>query len=161
MRASAPVPFHRGRSTLVLCLLGAMSCSNVTGSDDRVSAVAILQHYESPPRVELPVIATAGDPFEVVIETYGELNCILAGETKVRHLDDRRVEITAFDVFLIPGPGSACTLRPVPRRHAVRIFFDSPGDARILIRGRAYAGGFPWQSGDLVELEFPVTITVD
>jgi len=144
----------------VLVLVLATSCTDVSGPD-RVSNVGILEHFESPPRIEVPTTATVGEPIEVAIETYGELHCILLGETMVRRVDDLRFEITPLDVFLIPGPGSACTTRLVVRRHVARIAFDRPGVGRIVVRGRRFAGGFPSQSGVLFEIERTLTITID
>jgi hypothetical protein len=144
----------------VLVLTLATSCTDVSGPD-RVSNVGILEHYQSPPRIELPTTATVGESIEVAIETYGVLGCTLPGETMVRRVDDLRFEITPIDVFLIPGPGPACPSRLVTRRHVARISFDRPGVGRVVVRGRSFGGGSYSQSGELFELERALTVTID
>jgi hypothetical protein len=144
----------------VLVLTLATSCTEVSGPD-RVSNVGILEHLQSPPRIELRTRATVGEPIEVAIETYGTLGCILLGETMVQRMDDLTLEVTPIDVFLIPGPGSACPSRLVTLRHGARISFDRPGVARVVVRGRRFAGGSYSQSGELFELERALTITID
>ncbi len=153
-------PWRVASSAGFLALLLSISCTDVSGPD-KVSSLAILEYLEHPPRIEVPPTAIIGEPIEVAIETYGELSCILLGETMVERVDDLRFEITPFDIFVTPGPGGACTSRLVTRRHVVSISFDRPGVGRIIVRGRAYSGGQPSQNGELVEFERALTVTID
>lgn len=144
----------------VLILMLATACTDVSGPD-RVSNVGILEHFESPPRIELPTTATVGVSMDVAIETYGGLGCTLPGETMVRRVDDLRFELTPIDVYSIPGPGAACPSRLVTLRHVARISFDRPGVGRVVVRGRSFGGGSLSQSGEPFELERALTVTID
>jgi hypothetical protein len=137
-----------------------MSCTDVTGSD-HVSGIGILEHFENPPLIEAPTNAIVGEPVEIAIETYGGLGCVLLGETMIRRVSDLKYEVTPFDLFVIPAPGSACPSRLVTQRHVVNLSFDRPGVGRVVVRGRTYAGGVPSQSGEIIELERALTVTID
>ena len=106
-----------------------VSCSLITGSDsDRVRKLGVIATSgdNGSPRIRLQV---EGRRVTVTAATYGD-GCYTAGDTElaVRGLE---AEITPYD----HAAGRVCTRELRIFEHRVTVAFESPGTARVRIRG--------------------------
>lgn len=111
----------------------------------------VIEFYSETARVELPGAVRAGEPFTVVVTTYGN-GCVSPADTEVR-VRGRVAEVTPYDHDQARAPGgAACTdqLNVFPHRATVR--FDTPGPARVRVHGRREPGS------EAVTVERPVVV---
>lgn len=141
-----------------LCILftswSAVSC-DLTGPE-WITRPGYLEHFSSPPLVDLPQEARIADSLAIVVDTYGS-GCTRAGETLVEYPEPMIVSITPLDTY--PGPGSegACPTSLNTFRHEANVSFNGVGEAMVLIRGRRLSG----EGEEELVLERSLTITAN
>lgn len=86
------------------------------------------------PVLEAPDTATAGVPFEVIVNTYGADGCWRAAGAEITATGST-AEITPYDIDANPQTAMCImAVRRLPR--SVRISFSTPGEGLIRVTGR-------------------------
>lgn len=94
---------HRWITLAALASLGA-GCTNALEVTE-VKRIGTIVHYEDPLLITTPDTVTAGDPFEVVVRTYGG-GCVEKGEVAVQQ-EGLSVDVTPWDLVR-EGEGLNC-----------------------------------------------------
>jgi hypothetical protein len=106
------------------------ACDGILGLDGERQQLGVISFYNDPVVVEAPDTVTRGQPFIVIVRTYGG-GCISQGPTEVR-VDDLRATVTPFD---INSGGHVCTRELRLFRHEAPIEFARSGTATLVFRG--------------------------
>ena len=146
MRRSAPIP--------ILVLLGAAACTTPTAPltsgalrleqplpEPGTSAlrVALVSFTTDPFLVEAPSSATAGQPFDVVVTTYGG-GCI-GEDTTVVDVSEHHADIVPYQRVYRPPQGNfGCTMELRITRRQVHVVIGQAGRATVRVIGRASPG---------------------
>lgn len=132
-------PRHAPIALACLLALAAAACDGGLSGPRDVSRLGILEfHGDSRNVVTAPDTATAGEPFDVTVLTYGG-GCDQKGETRVESADGV-VVITPVDVF-VEGEDVVCPAILRRFEHAARVSFDEVGTGEIRVRGRRVPPG--------------------
>ena len=86
---------------------------------------------------EVPSEATAGVPFEIELWTQGG-GCVRTADTVEVSVDGSTAVVTPYDVYSFTG---FCLGDLLLFTHRADIVFDSPGQARVIVR---YSNSEPW-----------------
>lgn len=125
------------RSLPHVLTLGALACGDPTGPDGRATPGLLLTGDAPMTSLVAPETARAGERFDVTVSSFGSGNCTRPARDQVR-VTGLRAEIRLYDFQ--GGAATGCTrdLRQFPR--TVRLTFDRPGRAEIVVIGRDGAG---------------------
>jgi len=118
------------RAGALLLLFAAAACSPTDA--DTFRAPGILELYQTLAETAVPATAVVGQPFQVVVHTFGPNGCFSAGNTEVVKTATA-VEISPFD--LVRQGSGACNDLVYELRHEVQIVFSQPGTAMVRFHG--------------------------
>ena len=91
-----------------------------------------LEYYGGPFQASVPATATAGEPFDVTVVTYGA-GCIEKGETTVQ-VDGLQTAIRPYDVDTQPASGD-CPAILRAHEHNASVTFAEAGEAKVVFYG--------------------------
>ena len=100
------------------------------GPSERVFGT--LEYYGGPFQATVPATATAGEPFDVTVVTYGG-GCIEKGETTVR-FEGLQAEIRPYDFDTQPASGD-CPAILRAHGHTASVMFAEAGEAKVVFYG--------------------------
>ena len=130
------------------CLVVSQACSD----DSYEVELAVVETVVNPFAIEAPADARSGEPFEVVLTTYGG-SCTSVEETEVTAQADT-ASITPYNRVRV---GSNCPKNIEFVLHRARLMFDTPGSKTIVVYGKKDPGG---ASGVLTDVSHTVQVTV-
>lgn len=119
------------RLLLGIVLLAA-ACSDPAGPDSVTLELGELSVLGADLRIEVPATVTAGEPFEVIVYTYGS-GCYSLGRTLV-DVGVREAVIRPFD-WVEHWDSGLCFMSLGHFRHVAEITFALPGTGAILVNG--------------------------
>ncbi len=92
-----------------------------------------IEFYGETAQVEVPISTKQGQPFVVIVVTYGG-GCIEKGETKVE-VEALRVEVRPYDYDATPVSGS-CNDNLRLHKHTATLRFEETGNAEVVFFGQ-------------------------
>ena len=95
----------------------------------------VIKHHDLPVLVDVPPEARSDVPAVVTVYTYGLIDCVRPGETRVS-VDGLEALIEPFDTVIRPtGPNEVCALQLRRKTHEAHLVFAESGEATLTIRG--------------------------
>ena len=119
---------HRAGAVLLLAAVSACSPTDA----DTFRAPGILELYETLAETAVPATAVVGQPFQVVVHTFGPSSCFSAGNTEVVKTA-AVADVSPFD--LVRQGTGACNDLVYPLRHEVQIVFNQAGTGTVRFHG--------------------------
>ena len=115
-------------------LLGALAgCKDVTGSEESLYLSYIQGLDTDNPQVVVPTNATAGQAFEVSVNTVWQNGCMRKGELDISQ-EPQWVLITPYDIM--GEINSGCATGSKQFVHTGSVTFNTAGTYTVYIRGR-------------------------
>jgi hypothetical protein len=129
---------HWGRTATAACLVILSACQSSTSSDDALSNSAFVQQsYSSQSLVGTPTKMHAGVPFDLVLHTYAGDKCDVVDRTELTRNGKGEFVITPFNRTVVNADGT-CGVSALTVMHTVRLTYATPGEKRVIVRGRDY-----------------------
>ena len=133
--AAAAMRAHVKRTLFVATLgVAGVSCADSTGPTGnwQVDIGLLLPELSRAPVIAIPQNIVAGEPINVVINTFGSSTCIRAAGVIVEGAGSRVQTLTPLDSV---GIGQTCTDDLAQHPHPVVLTFSQPGEATVRVRG--------------------------
>jgi hypothetical protein len=153
-KSIAPVT---GALVLAACIGIAVAATTVPEQrEERVLGVLELHSEPTVDVIDAPSWARAGEPFVVVVRTYGS-GCERVGDAGVIVSRDT-ASIMLYDFTRATTPNVVCAMVRKRFVHAVVVQFDRPANATIRVWGRRLTAGLP-PAGEPIVLEHQLLVT--
>ena len=101
--------------------------------------------------VSMPDTVQVGEPFDVVIVTWGN-GCLLGPARADVTQSGTRVEIAPFDRWVVTRGNLVCTDEEVTAEHVVELTFQQTGQHRVVVRA------LQWPEGSETDVERSITV---
>ena len=113
------------------------ACSSLFGNDEaRLPGLILFDSDE--PITMIPDTVEVGEEFAISVETAWPNGCARKGDTEVDSTSDR-ITVAPYD-FVLDADG--CTQNVQRFTHSALLRFSQPGDAFIVVQGRAATDAF-------------------
>lgn len=119
---------------IVAALIPLAACSLLTGPD-RVLGILHMGFSEfAPPAVEAPDTVDVGQPFDLIVRTYGSNGCWRAAGGDVKRAPGT-IRVAPMDANM-SSTRTQCTTEIVRLPRVFHLVISEPGEVRILVTGR-------------------------
>ena len=120
----------------IACLVAGLACSDGLEPIEALDVAVIGYYIDDAPRITVPDTVTAGEPFAVTVESFGN-SCVRLGETEVGIVSGGAV-VTPLDFVT---RGGICEDILLTFEHEASVTLVEAGSSTVVVRGRAVPGG--------------------